>query len=188
MRTNNMELSFDELKGKQSVRATFRLPKEVIDLLTLIASQLGIKQKSLIDQLVEDIGVLGQLAGEVQRYASPQRERQQKTFVISRSSLLSLDAIAQQQHVPRDLLVEFSIKRLLPVMATEQKKHERRKVLLREMRNYLEQGRALLRNAEELIGKDDEFYALLDHQVKLSERNVSLIDGIVERGKAMEEW
>lgn len=187
-RATRFELSLDDLKGKQSVRATFRLPKEAIDLLGVIASQLGIKQKSLFDQLVEDSGVLDQLAAEAQSYTPAARERQQKTFVISRSSLVSLDSIAQQQHVPRDLLVEFSIKRLLPVIATELKKHERRKVLLQEMQAYLEHGKNLLAKAEELVGKEDELYAMLDHQVKLGERNVAVINTIVERGKPMEEW
>jgi len=182
------EISLDDLKGKQSVRATFRLPKEAIDLLGVIAAQLGIKQKSLFDQLVEDIGVLGQLAAEAQNYSPASRDRHQKTFVISRSSLVSLDSIAQQQHVPRDLLVEFSIKRLLPVIATELKKHEKRKVLLREMEGYLEHGKMLLAKADDLIGKDDELYAMLEHQVKLCERNVAVINSIVERGRPMEEW
>lgn len=181
-------LSLDDLKGKQSVRATFRLPKEAIDLLSVIAAQLGIKQKSLFDQLVEDSGILGQLATEARNYAAASREKHQKTFVISRSSLLSLDSIARQQRVPRDLLVEFSIKRLLPVISNEIKKHEKRKVLLAEMQGYLENGKRLLARAEELIGTEDEIYAMLRHQVKLCERNVTVINSIVERGKPMEEW
>ena len=55
---NKFRLTVDDLKGKQSVRATFRLPQQVIELLTLIAGQLGIKQKSLFDQLIEDSAVL----------------------------------------------------------------------------------------------------------------------------------
>ena len=37
-------LSADRLRGRQSVRATFRLPTEVIELLSMAASQLGVKQ------------------------------------------------------------------------------------------------------------------------------------------------
>jgi hypothetical protein len=43
------QISFDELRLKQSVRTTFKLPRETISLLGLIAGQLGIKQKSLLD-------------------------------------------------------------------------------------------------------------------------------------------
>jgi hypothetical protein len=188
MRTTQFELSFDTLKGRQSVRATFTLPKEAIELLSVIAAQLGIKQKSLFDHLVEDIGALGQMAAESQDSAAPGRERRQKTFVISRSSLIALDSMAQQQHVPRDLLVEFSIKRLLPVLAAERKRHEQRKAVLQQAQEYLEQGRLFLRQAQDLIGKEDELFTLLADQVALSARNVAVINSIVERGKAMEEW
>ena len=47
-------LTADLLKGKQSIRATFKLPPDIIRLLSIAASQLGIKQKTLFDQLVED--------------------------------------------------------------------------------------------------------------------------------------
>ena len=60
-------ISFDELRMKQSVRTTFRLPKEIINLLGLIASQLGIKQKSLLDQLIEDASLLHELGKEVKQ-------------------------------------------------------------------------------------------------------------------------
>lgn len=40
------------LRGKQSVRATFKLPEHIIKLLGGVATQLGVKQKSLFDQLV----------------------------------------------------------------------------------------------------------------------------------------
>ncbi len=188
MRTTKFELSFDTLKGRQSVRATFTLPKEAIELLGVIAAQLGIKQKSLFDHLIEDIGALGEMAVEAHGGTTSARERQQKTFVISRSSLVTLDAMAQQQRVPRDLLVEFSIKRLLPVLAAERKRHEQRKVLLGLAQEYLEQGRIFLRQAGELLGEEDELYTLLADQVTLSARNCAAINNIVERGKAMEEW
>ena len=61
-------LSADILRGRQSVRATFRLPSQVIALLSVAASQLGLKQKSLFDQLVEDRAVLEQVAQMADRY------------------------------------------------------------------------------------------------------------------------
>jgi len=47
------DLNADALRGRQSVRATFRLPTEMVSLLSIAASHLGLKQKSLFDQLVE---------------------------------------------------------------------------------------------------------------------------------------
>ncbi|MGB3209590.1 MAG: hypothetical protein WBB19_02685 [Desulforhopalus sp.] len=48
------QISLDELRKKPSVRTTFKLSKETINLPGLIAGQLGIKQKSLLDHLTED--------------------------------------------------------------------------------------------------------------------------------------
>jgi len=185
---NTFEVSIDELKGRQSVRATFRLPKQAIELLSVIAAQMGIKQKSLFDQLVEDMSVLGRIAQEAQNYAPGETERRQKTFVISRNSLVALDYIAQQQRIPRDVLVEFSIRRLLPVIESELKKHEKRKILLREMQDYLKQGQKILQKAETLLGRDDQIYQMIEHQVDLCERNAVMISSMVEKGKPMEEW
>lgn len=49
------------LKKKQSVRATFRLPDEIINLLSIVVSPLGLKQKLLIDQLIADKELLDRL-------------------------------------------------------------------------------------------------------------------------------
>ena len=50
---DDFELSAHQLKGKQSVRATFRLSDQMIDLLKVAANHLKVKQKSLIDELVQ---------------------------------------------------------------------------------------------------------------------------------------
>jgi len=185
---NSLRLSVDDLKGKQSVRATFRLPQQVIDLLTVIAGQLGIKQKSLFDQLIEDSSILGQVAEEAQDYSEKKEELQQKTFVISRSSLLSLNHIAKKQRIPRDLLVEISIKRLMPVIETELEKHKKRKALLRDFHEYLEQGKSLLNKTGKMIGKNDFVYEMIENQVNLSKKNISAITNVVEKGMPMEDW
>ena len=51
-----------DLRGRQSVRATFRLSTKAIDALSVVAVQLGIKQKSLFDHLIEDLTVLEKIA------------------------------------------------------------------------------------------------------------------------------
>jgi len=185
---NNLRLTVDDLMGKQSVRATFKLPQQIIDLLSVIAGQLGIKQKSLFDQLIEDTSALGQVAKEAQAYAGETDDLRQKTFVISRSSLLSLNSIAKQQKIPRDLLVEFSIKRLMPVIKTELEKHKRRKELLTDINEYLEQGNVLLDKTEKLLGKKDSIFEMIENQVNLTRKNVSTIKNIVTRGLPMEDW
>ena len=188
VRTEKIFLSFDDLKGRQSVRATFRLPVQIIELLSLIAAQLGIKQKSLIDQLVADPSILRLVAREAQQRVPEKNGRRQKTFVLSRSSLDLLDSVASNEQVPRDVLVEFSIRRLLPVIESEQRKHEKRKILLQEMHDYLGQGKKIMRKAGALLGKDDQVYALIEQYVHTGEENIALLSGMVEKGRPMEDW
>jgi hypothetical protein len=182
------DLTLEDLKGKQSVRATFRLPQQVIDLLALIAGQLGIKQKSLFDQLVEDADVLDRIAKEVDESFEESVAHKQKTFVLSRSSLSVLNSVAAKRNISRDLLVEISIRRLLPVMESEIEKHVHRKALLKEMKMYLKKGEALLEKTEELLGKDDLLYGLMENQVAMVQKNFSTIDQVVKKGMPMEEW
>jgi hypothetical protein len=47
-----------DLRGRQSVRATFRLSEDCIDAISILSAQLGIKQKSVFDHLMEDVQIL----------------------------------------------------------------------------------------------------------------------------------
>lgn len=184
----NAGLTMEDLKGKQSVRTTFKLPQQLIDLLTVIAKQLGIKQKSLFDQLVQDASILEQVALEAKQYSLKDGERRQKTFVMSRSSLALLNRVAEQKKISRDLLVEISIRRLLPIIEIEIEKHMKRKTLLKDMKNYLHQGKVLLEKTGDLLGEDDVLYDMIENQVNLSKRNLSAVTQVVKRGMPMEEW
>jgi hypothetical protein len=181
-------ISAKGLKGKQSVRATFRLPDDVIKLLGIVASQLGLKQKSLFDQLIEDKSVLDIVAENAPETESSDESRRQKTFVLSRRSLEVLDTVAKQKDIPRDLLVEVSIQRLLPVMIAEQEKHRKRTIIYKEMENYLRQGRKLLEKTGKILNKEDLAYSLLEDVVGVCEEKVSKLGEIVEKGQSMEDY
>lgn len=188
MTLDNPEISFDELKKKQSVRATFKISQESIDLLGVIAGQLGIKQKSLLDQLMEDTSLLAKLAEEADPFPKDHAPRRQKTFVISRSSLITLNIIARKQNISRDALVEISINRLLPIIETELKKHIIRKNILKEMKGHLKLGENLRQKAQKLLGENDVLYEMLEKQTILAQKNVSIVDSIIEKGMPMEDW
>lgn len=185
---NTTEISFDDLRSRQSVRATFKLPQESIDLLGVIAGQLGIKQKSLLDQLVEDTSLLTRLARKTGQSVEERSRRRQKTFVISRSTLQSINEIAREQKISRDVLVEISIKRLLPIVESELEKHIVRKNLLKEMKGYFRLGVELLGKTEKMLGKDDVLYDMLEKQMSLAGKNIADADSIVEKGMPMETW
>ena len=52
-----LQIDADELKGRQSVRTTFKLPEKTINLLKISAKHLGIQQKTLLDQLIDKLTV-----------------------------------------------------------------------------------------------------------------------------------
>src|SRR5210317_2183805 len=144
-----------DLRGRQSVRATFRLPEACIDAISILSAQLAIKQKSIFDHLLENAQVLKSMASELENTKFDRHERIQKTFVISRRSLSFLDTISSKHNAPRDALVEYSIRRLLPIIAKERKKHEKRKELLADISKHFKAGERLLSKAEEKLGTDD---------------------------------
>ena len=177
------------LKKKQSVRATFRLPDEIINLLSVVASQLGLKQKSLLDQLVEDQGQLERLAEiKIAAAKTVKKEVRPKTYVISRNSLQILDSMARENNIPRDLLVEISIRRLIPILSSENEKQTKRKRIHQEVDAFFNQGEKLLQKASRLLGKDDDYYILIKQTIDIFRENSNELQSIVVKGKAMDDF
>lgn len=179
-------LTADDLKKRQSVRATFKLPEESISLLRLVARQLGVKQKSLFDQLTNNPLTLRQMIQDSLNFVENQKNRQQKTFVISRSALLSITTTAKQENISRDRLVEISISRLMPILADEQKRHEKRKEIVSEMKEHLRQGEKIMNKVDALLGNDNQVFEMLQKQQQLARKNISKVDKLIEHGTAME--
>ena len=81
-----LQQSAATLRGRQSVRATFKLSERSIDALSILVCQLGIKQKTLFDQVVDDSESLRLIAQEFEDFRRA-RNRVAKTYVISRKTL-----------------------------------------------------------------------------------------------------
>lgn len=184
-RKTALDISVESLKGKQSVRATFRLPNELIELLGLVANQFGLKQKSLFDQLVEDGESLVHIAESTADSRRRKGERRPKTFVISKKTLDLLEKIARERQVPRDVLVEASIKRLLPLLTLEQEKHEKRLELYNEGEKFMRQGRQLTENAKKFLGENDQVTEAITEMVRSCEETMSKLAELVEKGKSV---
>jgi uncharacterized protein (UPF0147 family) len=177
-----------DLRGRQSVRATFRLSEDCIDAISILSAQLGIKQKSVFDHLMEDAQVLKNMASELENTEFDRHERIQKTFVISRRSLSFLDSISSKHNAPRDALVEYSVRRLLPIIARERKKHEKRKELLATISNHFAKGEKLLSKAEELLGMDDPIVNKLQTTMSVYKNALDDIATFIEKGKIIEKF
>jgi hypothetical protein len=177
-----------DLRGRQSVRATFRLSEACIDAITVLSAQLGIKQKSVFDHLMEDAQVLKDMAREMENLKMDPHERIQKTFVISRRSLSFLDSISSEYDAPRDALVEYSVRRLLPIIAKERKKHEKRKELFAEISNHFAEGEKVLAKTEEMLGTDDPLVNKLKAAISVYRSAYDDIVKLIDRGKIIEEF
>ena len=176
------------LRGKQSVRATFKLSAGCIEAISIVAAQLGIKQKSLFDHLAQDIDSLNAIAKKVQNAKVRAENRIQKTYVISRQSLSLLDEISRTFNAPRDALVEFSVRRLLPVIDNEQKKYEMRKAAFSGIQRHFKDGLELL---EELIDKledDDPIVAKLASVMDTYGGSVRALEDFLERTQSIKNF
>ena len=175
-----------DLRARQSVRATFKLSSACIDAISVVSKHLGIKQKSLFDHLAEDVGALQSIAGEVRKTKQRRDHLVQKTFVISRRSLCSLDEISKSYNAPRDSLVEYSVRRLLPLIEDECRNQEKRKKLLTAVEKHFRGGALLMEKGEEMLGKEDPLFGKLAAAMEAYKNAVMEMNDIVEHGRHIE--
>ena len=180
--------SLSELRGRQSVRATFKLSGKAIEAISIAAAHMGIKQKSLFDHLIDDVELLAVVAREIESKRFLMLKRVQKTFVLSRRTLCSLEEVSKDSNTPRDALVEYSIARLLPVIEEERKKHEKRKKILMEIGKYLEQGEEISEKADKALGEEDMLSEKLKGAVCTLRGVYETMASFVERGKVIENF
>lgn len=181
-------ISSSGLRGRQSVRATFKLSSGCIEAISIVAAQLGIKQKSLFDHLAQDSESLNAIAKEVQNARVRAENRIQKTYVMSRKSLSLLDEISRAFNAPRDALVEFSVRRLLPVIDNEQKKYDRRKAAFSGIQQHFNQGRRLLDKMIDELGEDDPVVDKLSAVMETYAIAAKAIAAFLERTRGIQNF
>jgi hypothetical protein len=180
--------SSKDLRGRQSVRATFKLSARAIEAMSIVAVHLGIKQKSLFDHLIEDMQSLKLIAREVESERFSALNRVQKTFVISRKTLSNLDETSRRFNAPRDALVEYSIQRLMPVITRERERHRKRKEILRAMNEHLENGLEILQKSRSLLGEEDPVSVKLESAMRSLANAQGHVRVFVEKGEIIEEF
>jgi len=180
--------SSSDLRGKQSVRATFKLTGKAIDAISVVSAHLDIKQKSLFDHLIDDIRSLNIIARKINSDRFKRLNRIQKTYVISRRTLCCLEEVSKDFSAPRDALVEYSIERLLPVIAEEREKHRRRKEILSEIADYLKQGEKILKRSKKLVGEDDPVYDKFNTSMAALHNAHHSIESFIEKGEIIERF
>jgi hypothetical protein len=177
-----------KLVGKQSVRATFKLSEDCINAISIVAAHLGIKQKSLFDHLLEDPQLLDAVARELRDMQYSRRNPVQKTFVLSRNSLVLLERTAKSHNTPRDALIEFSVQRLLPLIAEERKKHVRRKAHIADIERHFSEGVQILERLSEKVGRQDYLTGKMASVMANYESALQEIRALLEKGKLIEAF
>jgi hypothetical protein len=177
-----------DLRGKQSVRATFKLSQKAIDSIGLVAIHMGIKQKSLFDHIIEDMAALSDVAKTIRIRQFQKIPRRQKTFVLSRKTIDALSAISQTYDMPRDALVEYSVKKLESVIMAEKLRHQERKKLHRQMAAHFIEGEILFEHATEVLGVDDPFCQRFEKAVIMARKTTQEVNEFLEKSKVLENF
>jgi hypothetical protein len=181
------EESSAQLRGHQSVRTTFKLSERSITALSVLAGQLGIKQKSLFDHLVEDVQALKTIAKEFETFPIA-GQRVAKTYVISRKTLDNLERVSAKYNTPRDALVEFSIERILPLIEQEKEKYGRRMKIARQLGQLASGARELLQQAIEELGEDDQLVQELVSVARSAMAARQRVDACLQKAKGIEDF
>ena len=177
-----------DLLGKKSVRATFRLHPTAVELMSILAAQLGIKQKSLFDYLMEDQDALQAIAESPPPDTSVEEQRIQKTFVVSQRSLNVLDTIAKHFAASRNDLIERSIQRLLPILEKERIRQVKRAEAFARIASHFDQGKALVNDVKAMVGEDDALHQSLVSVMDAYGKAVVDMQKRVNKGKRVTEF
>jgi hypothetical protein len=177
-----------DLRGRQSVRATFKLTSRAIETMSAVSIHLGIKQKSIFDHLVEDLKALELIARDVQDERVEMPSRVQKTFVLSRRTLDCLEQAARNHQASRDALVEYSIQRLMPVIKREKEKHRIRKQLVKRINVFVAAGEKILEEGRKELGDEDpvfDEFARAMHNLMTTQKNIT---DFINKGRIIERF
>lgn len=180
--------SSQDLRGRQSVRATFKLTSEAIEVMSAVSAHLGIKQKSLFDHLIDDVAALETIARDVKAEQFDLLQRMQKTFVLSRRTLNCLDRASKNLETSRDALVEYSIQRLMPVIAKEKEKHRLRKRALKQVNDYQRLGEDILNEVKASLGEEDPLYVEFKRAIATLDNAHNIIRAFIEKGRIIERF
>lgn len=175
-----------DLRGRQSVRVSFKLSPNCIDAITILGSHLRLKPKSLFDHMVQKREILEAVAAVIKKDSVEDIPRMVKAYVISRDAVLVLDDVARVSKVPRDALIEASVMHLMPLIQKEQTRHHSRKALLLIMERHLKSCRKLFDDMTGELGNNDPMCDQMKNVMGSYERAFAAMTAFVGKGKNIE--
>jgi hypothetical protein len=177
-----------DLRGRQSVRATFKLSQKAIDAIGLVAVHMGIKQKSLFDHIIEDMDAMEKLARSIRLPQFEKIPRRQKTYVMSRRTVDALSEVSKAFDMPRDALVEYAVHKLESVIQSEKHRHEERKKLAADVMAHFDRGEQLYRSVTRNLGKDDPFSRHLRKSVLAARKTAEDLQAFLNKSRVLEDF
>ena len=184
--SNLPKMTSSALKGKQSVRTSFKLSEACIQAISIVSTQLGLKHRSLFDYLVEDTDALKAIAEDIVNGDSGKDEKSQKSYIISRNTLNTIDDMCDALSISRDTLIEHSVRRLMPIIEKEIDNHRKRKEMVELVNQHLKNSRIVLTKIKARVGTDDPIYRAFANTVSTCKQVSSQIGTIVNKGKVLE--
>ena len=179
-REQDLQLDTEKLRAKQSVRTTFKLREKTINLLKVSAKHLGIKQKTLLDQLLEDGKALELLTDDAVTHTRNENDCRPKTFVLSKNALDQVEDVSSRCTIPRDFLVEQSVSRLASYVDALAETHDKRRKVLNDLERYREHLEALSAEASAMLNEDDAFVVKMEDLTKRTRKYVEEIKKTVK--------
>jgi len=174
------------LKGKQSVRTSFKLSEGCIQAINIVATLLGIKHRSLFDYLVEDTESLETLAKDIVKIEPSKNNGSQKSFIVSRDTLKAIDSLCEKLKISRDTLIELSVRRLLPIIEKEMECHRKRKELFELVNKQYQESRKVLDSIKTSVGTEDPAYKAYQTSVAACKQVKKQFNEILSKGKVIE--
>ena len=172
--------SATDLRGRQSVRLTFKLTPGCIRALNILGTHLCRKPKSLFDHMVQERKTLAAMAAQADADQTDKTPRATKTDVISRDAALILDEVA------RDLLVDSSVQHLMPLIQKEQVRHSARKILIGRMERHPKEGRKMCADMERELGASDPMCTKMRNVMGAYERAFAAMAAFIKKGETIE--
>ena len=180
--------SATDLRGRQSIRVAFKLTPTCIEAMHILGAHLRLKPKSLFDHMVQERPTLEVIAAKAAESEYDTAARAAKTYVISRDAAVILDEVAHGQNIPRDLLVEASVRHLMPLIEKEQIRHSARKSLFSRMESHLQDGRRLLDAMTADLGPHDPMSDKMQQVMGVYDRAYAAMADFIKKGKTIESF
>ena len=170
------------------MRTSFKLSDGCIQAISIVATQLGIKHRSLFDYLVEDTDSLEALAKEIVDKEPTNNKGFQKSFIVSRETLQAIDSLCKKLEISRDTLIELSVRRLLPIIEKEMEGHRKRKELFELVNKHYQESRKVLDSIKRSVGTEDPAYRACQATVAVCKQVKNQFDDIISKGKVIEKF